>query len=293
MRLALIILTIAAAAGVIGYAAVMRPWQAAESAPFIESADAREPIPQGKTIEVQYIANEGVLITGGGKRVLIDGLHRRYEDSYAYLPDREREKIESARPPFDGIDLILVSHGHGDHFHPESIGNYLRSNPKSVLATSEQVAGEVAAKFTDFGSVKDRVISLPFQFKERTTRNVEGIDVEFLSLGHGWGGHADVQNFGHVFSLGGKRFLHIGDTPADPELFAHFGLDKQAIDVAFMPAWFFTSPEGQAVIRDRIRPKHVIAVHVGPNEGESLKKRVARDFPSADVFSTPLEKRHF
>lgn len=270
-----------------------RAWFEPVSAPYIASGETREPSPPNASVEVHYIANEGVLITARDKRVLIDGLHRKYEDAYAYLPDREREKIESARPPFENIDLILVSHRHGDHFHPEAVGNYLRNSPKSVLATSQQVADETAEKFAGYASVKDRITSLPFNFKERTTRNLAGIDVEFLAIGHGGGRHATIQNLGHVFTLGGKRFLHIGDAPTSAELFDHFDLDKLAIDIAFLPAWFLTSAEGKAIIRDHIKPKHIIAVHVGPTEGETLKKRIAADFPTADVFSTMLEKRHF
>jgi L-ascorbate metabolism protein UlaG (beta-lactamase superfamily) len=293
LKLALIVLTVIAVAIIVGWVAFAGPGQTNEPAPFIASGDARDPLPVGKTVEVQYIANEGVLITGGGKRVLIDGLHRKYADAYAYLPDAEREKIEAARVPFDAIDLVLVSHMHGDHFHPESVGNYLRSNSKAALATSHQIVDEIAGKFADYAAVKDRITPLTFTFKERFTRRLAGIDVEFLGLGHGSGRHATIQNFGHIFSVGGKRFLHIGDAPTSAELFDHFDLDKLSIDIAFMPAWFLTSNEGKAIIRDHIKPKHIIAVHVGPAEGESLKKAIAKDFPTADVFSTMLETRHF
>ena len=270
-----------------------QPWFEPTEGPYIASGDTREPFPPTASVEVQYIANEGVLITAGDNRVLIDGLHRKYDDAYAYLPDVEREKMEAAKAPFDKIDLILVSHRHGDHFHPESVGRYLSSYAAATLATSQQIVDEIAARYSEFSSVKDRISPLTFNFRERFTRKLAGIDVEFLAIGHGSGRHASIQNFGHVFSVGEKRFLHVGDAPTTPELFDHFDLDKAAIDIAFMPAWFLTSSEGKTVIRDHIKPKHIIAVHVGPTEGETLKKQIAKDFPTADVFSTMLEKRHF
>jgi Cft2 family RNA processing exonuclease len=64
---------------------------------------------------------------------LIDGLHREYGPDYAFLPDSERQKIETAKAPFDKIDLILVSHLHLDHFHAQSVGLYLQHNPRAVL----------------------------------------------------------------------------------------------------------------------------------------------------------------
>jgi L-ascorbate metabolism protein UlaG (beta-lactamase superfamily) len=255
--------------------------------------NVREAIPAQSSVEVRYIANEGVLISSRDKRVLIDGLHRKYGDEYAYLPDTEREKIESAKAPFDAIDLILVSHFHGDHFHPESVGRYLVSNPKASLATSQQVVDEVATKFGLYPSIKERVKPIAFVLKQRETLKVGGLDVEFLGVGHGSGRHASIQNLGHIFSLGGKKFLHIGDASPTPEIFDHFDLDKQAIDIAFLPAWFLTSTEGRLIIRDHIKPKHIIAVHVGPGEGESLKAQIANEFPKADVFGTMLEKRVF
>jgi len=65
-------------------------------------------------LRVTYLANEGVLLEAGDTRVVIDGLHRHYKDLYATLPDRAREALESAVPPWDGIDLIVVSHRHRD-----------------------------------------------------------------------------------------------------------------------------------------------------------------------------------
>lgn len=293
-RWVIILIAVFIAAATIAWVAVSAPWLPAPLAPFVASEDTRQAIPEPSTVEVRYIANEGVLISSRDKRVLIDGLHRRYDDEYAFLPDAEREKIETAKPPFDAIDLVLVSHMHGDHFHPESVGRYLKSNPKALLATSQQVVDEVAGKYGDYGAVKDRVTSVAFTLKQRTTIKIAGVDVEFLGIGHGAGGrHGSIQNLGHVFSLGGKKFLHIGDAPTTPDLFEHFNLDEQSIDVAFLPAWFLTSAGGRSIVRDNIKPKHVIAVHVGPGEGADLKKRISADFPNADVFGTMLEKRYF
>ena len=77
-----------------------------------------EATPDG--LEITYIANEGVLIAAGDGQVLIDGLHRPYYPMYAVLPPAQRDLIETARPPFDEIDVILVSHVHRDHFHAET-----------------------------------------------------------------------------------------------------------------------------------------------------------------------------
>ena len=290
-RISLIVLLLFAVATV-GYVVLSAPWRTVEPAPFIASEDVREPIPNASALEVRYIANEGVLISTRDKRVLIDGLHRLYEPEYAYLPDAEREKIEAARPPFEAIDLILVSHKHLDHFHPESVGSYLKSSPKTILATSQQVVDEVAAKYSAYESIKSRITPITYTLKSRQPMKLAGIDVEVLGVGHGSGRHATIQNLGHVILLGGKKLLHIGDADINAEIFDAFDLDQQSIDIAFLPTWFLTSKSGQELVEQHIKPKHIIAVHVGPaSYADELEADVKQRFPKADVFKTLLEKR--
>lgn len=261
--------------------------------PIFAPTEERGEVPQRKTLEIQYIANEGVLISSSGKRVLIDGLHRKYGDDYAFLPDVEREKMENARPPFDKIDLILVSHMHGDHFHPESVGLYLKNAPAARLVTSQQVVDQVAEKFAGFAEVKERVTPVVYTLKSRQPMRVAGVDLEILGVGHGTGRHASIQNLGHVITLGGKKLLHIGDAEISDEIFDAFDLEKQGIDVALLPYWFLTTASGQAVVERHIKPKHIIAVHVGPAEGAAIEAQVKQRFPAADIFKILLEKRSF
>lgn len=244
-------------------------------------------------LEVRYIANEGVLVSSSNKRVLIDGLHRKYDDAYAFLPDAEREMLETAKPPFNMIDLVLVSHYHGDHFHPGSVGLYLTSSPKTLLATSQQVIAEMATKYTGYEEVKGRVTPVAYTLNNRQPMKIAGIDVEFLGVGHGSGRFASIQNLGHVISLGGKKLLHIGDADISDEIFDAFDLEMQNIDVAFLPYWFLTYKSGRDLVEKHIRPKHIIAVHVGPGEAAEIERQVKQNYPNADVFKTMLEKRTF
>lgn len=287
------ILFLSAAAVLIGFVTACSPWPYAELAPIEASPDLDEPMPEGRTLEVQYIANEGVLISSGGKRVLIDGLHRKYLDDYAFLPDGDRKKIEAALPPFDGIDLILVSHMHGDHFHPESVGQYLRNVPKAVFASSRQVVDELASKFAQYDLIRDRVTPVKYQLNHRESIKLVDIEIEVLGVGHGSGRHASIQNLAHVISIGGKKVLHIGDAVISPEIFDVFDLDKQNIDIALLPAWFLTNRAGQNLVNEHIKPKHIIAVHVGTNETEEVIRQMKQYFPDAQMFVTMLEKRYF
>ena len=276
---------------VVAIVALGRPWAWNNKVPVrTENADATPSL--APTVEITYIANEGVLISADGKQVLIDGLHREYGPEYAFLPTAEREKIETAKAPFDKIDLILVSHRHLDHFHPEGVGLHLQHNPKAVLVSSQQVVDEVEKNFKDYQTIKARVTAATPPWKEKVAMKVAGIDFEILNLRHGTGRHASIQNLGHIVKLGGKKLLHIGDADTAVENFEKFNLDEEGIDIAFLPVWFLLGSEGQTIIREHIKPKHIIAVHISPSEKETIATQI-KAFPNAIAFTTMLEKRNY
>jgi L-ascorbate metabolism protein UlaG (beta-lactamase superfamily) len=245
------------------------------------------------TLEITYIANEGVLVSSGDRQVLIDGLHREYQPAYAFLPPAQREKIETAKVPFDQIDLILVSHPHLDHFHPESVGLHLQHNPKVQLVSSQQVVDEVEKNFKNYQAIKARVTATTPPAQEKVAMTVAGIDFEILRLSHGTGRHATIQNLGHVINLGGKKVLHVGDADTAVENFEKFNLDEAGIDIAFIPFWFLLGKQGQTIVREHIKPKQIIAVHISPSEGAAVAAQIRKDFPGAIAFTTLLEKQSF
>jgi L-ascorbate metabolism protein UlaG (beta-lactamase superfamily) len=285
-----ILLTVAAIAIIAtAYWMIDRLWSAPY--PIGASEDSAAP-PQPPTLEITYIANEGVLISSGDKQVLIDGLHREDKPQYAFLPAAQQEKIETAQAPFDKIDLILVSHMHPDHFHPESIGLHLKHNPKTVLVSSQQVVDEVAKNFKDYQAIKARVTGATPPLKEKVAMKVAGIDFEILGVGHIHESNSGIQNLGHVIKLGGKKLLHLGDAGRSVEIFEKFNLDKEGIDIAFLPTWFLFG-NGLAVVREHIKPKHIIAVHISPGEAERETSQIKQVFPNAVAFTNMLEKRHY
>ena len=252
-------------------------------------------VAQQTAVEITYIANEGVLLSAGGKQVLIDGLHRneRAFSHYAFLPSVEREKIETAQAPFDKIDLLLVSHRHYDHFHAEGVGLHLKHNPKAVLVSSQQVVSEVAQNFKEYEAIKTRVMGVTPPLKERVEVKVAGLEFEMLGLGHGSGSFSEIQNLGHIVKLGGRKFLHVGDVEPDAEIFAKFKLAEAGIDIAILPFWFLTGKAGQAIIKEQIKPKHLIAVHTETLKAASNTSQIKEVFPDAVVFTTMLEKKRY
>ena len=261
--------------------------------PVIAPQGAAVARPPGATLEVTYIANEGVLVAAGATQVLIDGLHRPYRPSYPFLPEPYREQIETAQPPFDEIDVILVSHVHLDHFHPESVTRHLVRNSGAILVSSEQVVRELQTR-DDYPTISSRVTTITPTLKQRMATAANGVRVELLGVGHGSGRNATLQNLGHLVTLGSKKILHIGDASTeDASIFDAFNLDEGSIDVAFLPVWFLTSDEGAAIVRAHIKPKHIVAVHMPADEPQRVVAQIRERFPDAVAFTVLLEKKFY
>jgi L-ascorbate metabolism protein UlaG (beta-lactamase superfamily) len=265
-----------------------------QGAPIAEIA-AANPAPPQTGVDITCIANEGVLLASGDKQALIDGLHRnnRTFSHYAFLPSAEREKIETAKAPFDKIDLLFFSHRHYDHFHAEAAGLHLQHNPNTLLVSSQQVVSDVEQQFKNYAAIKSRVISATPPLKERTAMKVAGIEFELLGVGHGSGPSREIQNLGHVIKLGGKKLLHVGDAEFETEIFAKFKLNEEGIDIAILPFWLLIGKDGPAIVREHIKPKHIIAVHVETLKAAKITSQVKEAFPDAAVFTTMLEKRRY
>ena len=265
--------------------------QAKPTAP-LTSGELSKPLP-ANGITVRYIANEGVLIAAADKQVLIDGLHREYKPAYLFPPPEMQPVLENARAPYDKINVLLVSHMHLDHFHPQSIGLYLKGNPKSVFASSGQVADEVAKNFTDYEKVKSQIRPVTHEWKKSSTIDHDGIRIKFLGLRHSGEQFKHIQNLGHVIEIGGKKFLHIGDADMTAENFAAFNLPAEKIDVAFIPYWFLLTADGRKFVIDQFNAKQVIAVHIPPAEAEEVIQQLKRDMPEATAFTKMLEERSY
>lgn len=251
----------------------------AEARKRADTMNAGAAAPRG--VRITYVANEGVLLDAGATRVIIDGLHREYKE-YAALPPPQRDALETGAPPWDGIDVVLVSHRHGDHFHADSVARFLAHAPDAVLATSEEVVALLPAE------VRARAHAIPWQVGRSETRTLARVKVTFLGLSHGDRPPA-VQNLGHVVDIGGVTVLHVGDATATAENFAPFALPARKIDVALLPWWYLVDDESLAVVRAHIAPKRIVAIHIAPEEEAKVLPLLRARVPDAVPFVRMLE----
>jgi L-ascorbate metabolism protein UlaG (beta-lactamase superfamily) len=240
-------------------------------------------------VSITFLANEGVMLSSNGKRVLIDALFQRYGPEYAVPADSTQAALARARPPFDAIDLILVTHRHGDHFHPAPVAAHLQASPRATLLTSQQVIDSLRAGAAPNAIAASRVMARTTAPGTRRRETVNGITVELLGLPHGGRRHRHVEHLGYVVEIGGRRVLHVGDTDTSEDAFRPFRLDTARIDVALLPQWMVTSDEGRRVIERWIRPKQVVAFHVSEGGGDRGTRAVRAALPGAITFVRSLE----
>ena len=142
-----------------------------------------------------------------------------------------------AQPPFDGVDLILATHEHHDHFYPELVGRYMKENPLTLFISTGSAVDQLIALD---GDLRDRTIAIELSKGEREQIDVEGIGLEAIYLSHGVVG---ILNLGFIITVDGTKLLHTGDLSPDAVHVSYLqddGLPEEQIDVAFVPDFLLT-----------------------------------------------------
>ena len=238
-------------------------------------------------VELTYLGNEGVLIAVGDQQVAIDALHREFprEPYYEHLPQSQLEKLETAAPPFDRIRVHLTTHIHADHFHAESVSRFLGKSRGEVVVPREALGQLCRGPDAGPCSASPRLHVHQQNWGAEKDLSFGELRVTVLDLPHSKGARTMVTNLGYLVSMGGKRFLHVGDAEMSREAFARFRLPERKIDVAFIPFWYLLSEEGRRLVRENIGAARLVAFHVPPGEHTRVEGQVHKHFPDALVLT--------
>ncbi len=191
-------------------------------------------------LEITFIGHGTLMFKYQGKVIHVDPVPQ-YGD-YSTLP---------------GADIILVTHGHGDHFDPATI-NKLRSDETVVV-----VSGDLAGKL-------DQAIVM----RNGDTKEIEGLQVEAIpayNIVHMRSAdqpyHPRGDGNGYVISFGDTRMYVAGDTENTPEM-----KSLQNIDIAFLPMNlpYTMTPEMVADAAAAFRPDILYPYHYGDTDPEAL-----------------------
>lgn len=223
--------------------------------------------PARGAVEVTYLANEGFLLAAGESRVLIDALFTDGLGGYQVLPEEKLRRVEEGGDGFSGVDLVLATHYHADHFDPDSVSRHLKRNPGARFISTVQAVEKLREVLgSGFAAVAARVTALSPREGERETMSYAGIRVTALHLHHGLNRQPLVEHVGFLIELGGLKLLHLGDTEVSRDELGVYALGEEGIDVAFVPYWRLLAGPGDL---EEIHPRYVVAMHV-PHRGAPL-----------------------
>jgi L-ascorbate metabolism protein UlaG (beta-lactamase superfamily) len=238
-------------------------------------------------VDVVFLANEGVYLTGGERGVLLDGCVRVPYLEYGAVPDEVWEKLLRGEAPFERLDLVLVSHAHRDHFQVEAARELLLARRETRWVVHREVATAIESGWTRWPEVTGQVTAVAPVDGERAAYRVAGLEVELLRLPHG-PARSMPENLAHVVQIGGRTLVHVGDARASREDLARAGLQGRRFDVALLPFWYWGSPTWSAALDALAGRLGSVALHRPP--GDPLP---TRGEGSPHDFSRPLERLHY
>ena len=223
-----------------------------------------------------YLGNEGLMIAHGDTKVLFDPFFAKDFGIYQSVPKAIRKAIFGNEPPFDGIDAIVVSHAHDDHFSAADMIRYLKSNPQTKLIAPDQ-AIQLVEELADNDSVSNQLIAIKLEVGDKPVlTELTGLQIEGVRIPHAGGQRmAAVSNLVFRVHLNGQAtIMHLGDADPDDAHFlphqAHW--KKFSSDIAYPPYWFFVQGDGPNILAERINARQSIGIHVPHRVPEKLRR---------------------
>jgi L-ascorbate metabolism protein UlaG (beta-lactamase superfamily) len=240
-------------------------------------------------VKVTYLANEGVLLSAGSAKVLIDALFRDSLGDYPRHSADVQEQLETGRAPFDGVGLALATHFHLDHWDAGAITRFLRSNPNALFASTPQATAMMPS------SQRSRVRTLwPAGDASATTGDVTlpGVRVDAVSLRHG-----STQNLAYRVEMGGRVLMHLGDSDASAGNFERLVAltGGKAPDVLMLPFWWLMDENAIAFLKNgKWKPGNIVAFHFGARDAGESGPKVRSSAPAGTwICATAGESRTY
>jgi L-ascorbate metabolism protein UlaG (beta-lactamase superfamily) len=259
-------------------------------------------------VKILYVANEGFLIEIGSTKVLIDAMFVDKTIDYCHIPSEETlAQMSNAEAPFDDVDLVLVTHGHRDHFAPGPVLEHLDSNPDSVLVGPPQAIEQLKKMRPGLEEYGGRIREIDLELFQSTSLDLEGIQLQVHRIHHSeymvtdektgkkYNRHEKVENLAYVIEIDGMTLLHVGDAvlPINREYLEAEHLPEN-MDFVFLE-YFDWSDETREILQQRMKPDHVVFMHLPrePEKIERLDHHLSDKFPGAVIFREQLQVRTF
>lgn len=180
-------------------------------------------------------------------------------------------RVGDAQP----ADVILITHGHYDHFSPLTIERIAHERTLVVApaAVAERLGGRVLSIAP--GEMLEEDVAPGVQVAAVAAYNTSKRDPSgnaFHPRDAGW--------VGYELNVRGERLYHSGDTDVIPEMDAVAG-----VDVALLPVSgrYVMTPAEAAEAARRIQPRVAVPMHWGDHMGSAADARAFAERAPVDV----------
>ena len=238
-------------------------------------------------VKVTYIANDGVMIEFEDKKVVIDAINVSSNLGGWISPSTaDLQAVVNGDPPFDDIDVIMITHNHGDHYATSAVQNYLSNHPDTKLIVPDTMK-------PNFAAYADRIPDYTLNKFERENLIVNGISIDILEIEHfdQFGNDfSGDEAFAYVVHLDDKQFLHTGDIDYIDSQLGVFNLLNDDVTVAFIPTFGnLVSAANRDALIDNVNPDNIICLHFLTSTLSTTLNQVNNIYPDAEVFTTPFQ----
>jgi len=238
---------------------------------------------QKEKVDVTYVGNAGFLLIIGDKKILIDALFKGFEGNYQ-LPQEVQDKLTLAQAPFDDVDLILVTHAHGDHVDLEMVRQHMQNNPVAIFVSTQQLVDALKDS-------TDRCIGFNPTKEKPEHKVINDINIEAFYLPHG--PDARIINIGLLISVNGITIFQTGDADFDQFTFEEFRslqLPEKNIDLAFIQHYYLRGDSlSTKFVKEAIGGNYIFPIHYHFTTPSFDSAIVRQNYPDAIIFEEELQ----
>jgi len=245
------------------------------------------------SLNLTYIANEGVLVASSDKKVLIDALFDNPNPAYPAPSSEILEKMYSHQPPFNSIDLVLITHNHPDHMSIIPVIQFMKKNPGTKLIAPIDAVNALQVSGSHWEIIRDRMVSLDIKINTSQEISINGINLKIFRTLHS-GDLENPWNLMYMLKLGDRTVFHEGDSDGKLETFSQLRLTNTEVDLALVHFWFPLHPVGEKLIQEYLKPKHIGLIHLPLRLYEDAPGKIAmikNNYPDIFLLKDMLEQK--
>ena len=172
-------------------------------------------------VKATFLVNAAVLLEFRGTKLLIDGIYDENGHCFSNLSERQWEKLKAGEGEFAGIEYLLFTHEHGDHFSPQRVAEYLEyRQPKAIFMPRDGSAALRALQKKAEGMGIPCVLLHRELCRKTVFRPEQEIRIRAFQTRHLDKLYWDVPHFCYLLECGEKKLLFTADVDFTQEDFS-------------------------------------------------------------------------